>query len=73
VPNLPKKIKPLRGLGAKYGASLRKKYSRVFRLLKKKRQCPDCGSLKFRREVAGIWSCPSCHYKVAGGAYDVAG
>ena len=66
-----KKIKPLQGLGAKYGASLRKKYSRVFRILKTKRQCPECGSMKFRRGVAGIWVCPSCNYKVAGGAYDL--
>ncbi len=68
---MPKKIKPLKGLGAKYGAGLRKRYSRVFRLLKKKRQCPKCGSMKFRREVAGIWICPICNYKVAGGAYDI--
>ena len=69
--NLPKKNKALKGLGQKYGASVRKKYSRVYRLLKKKRRCPECGSLKFKREVAGIWACPSCSYKVAGGAYDV--
>jgi large subunit ribosomal protein L37Ae len=61
----------LKGLGQKYGATVRKRYSRVYRLLKQKRQCPECGSLKFGREAPGIWSCNICGYKVAGGAYDV--
>jgi len=62
---------PLKGLAQKYGATLRKRYSRIFRLLKKKRNCPMCGSPKFKRESAGIWICQSCNHKVAGGAYDV--
>ncbi|MBI2938656.1 MAG: 50S ribosomal protein L37 [Thaumarchaeota archaeon] len=62
----------LKGLAQKYGGSVRKRYSRVYRLLKQKRQCPECGSLKFKRESAGIWVCGRCSFKVAGGAYDVA-
>lgn len=61
----------LKGLSAKYGATVRKQYSRVYRTLKQKRRCPECGSLKFKRESAGIWACDICGFKVAGGAYDV--
>ncbi|MCS7116462.1 MAG: 50S ribosomal protein L37 [Nitrososphaerota archaeon] len=61
----------LPGLGAKYGATLRKRYSKVIRLLKSKRRCPQCGSLRFKRIAIGIWGCPICNFKVAGGAYDI--
>ncbi|MCS4537399.1 MAG: 50S ribosomal protein L37 [Thaumarchaeota archaeon] len=60
----------LKGLGQKYGGSLRKRYSRVYRQLKAKRACPRCSSLKFKRVAIGIWNCSSCNYKVADGAYD---
>ncbi len=65
-----RKPEALIGLVAKYGSSVRKRHGRVVRLLKKKRQCPSCGSMKFRREVSGIWTCPMCSYKLADGAYD---
>ena len=61
----------LKGLGAKYGATLRRRYANVFRLLKRKRACPKCGSLRLKREVIGIWRCYKCNYTVAGGAYDL--
>ncbi|MEM1524624.1 MAG: 50S ribosomal protein L37 [Nitrososphaerales archaeon] len=61
----------LAGLGVKYGATLRKRYSKVFRILKSKRACPSCGSHKFKRVAIGIWECPNCNFKVAGGAYDI--
>jgi large subunit ribosomal protein L37Ae len=63
--------KSLRGLGAKYGGTVRKRYSLVYRLLKAKKECPSCSALKLRRMSAGIWSCKSCGFTVAGGAYDV--
>ncbi|MGC8555656.1 MAG: transposase [Conexivisphaera sp.] len=63
------KERPLRGLGPKYGATLRKRYSAVWRLLKSKRSCPKCGSPRFVRVANGIWECRKCGYKVAGGAY----
>ena len=66
---MPKKDRPLKGLGQKYGATVRKRYSRVHRLLKAKRKCPSCGSLKFRRSAAGVWLCGKCGFKAAGGAY----
>lgn len=70
---MPEKRKTgsLIGLHAKYGATVRKRYTRVMETLKAKRRCPSCGSWKLRRESVGIWSCKSCSYKVAGGAYDI--
>lgn len=61
----------LKGLGAKYGRTLRVRYSRVVFLQKSKRRCPACGALKLKREASGIWGCSKCGHKVAGGAYDL--
>ncbi|HEY6405355.1 MAG TPA: hypothetical protein VIX38_04690 [Nitrososphaeraceae archaeon] len=41
----------LRGLGVRYGATVRKRYSKVYYALKQKRRCPKCSSLQFRRIV----------------------
>jgi len=68
---LAKKKGYLKGLGARYGIKLRKKYSIVHRVLKSKRKCPECGSLQFGRQVVGIWSCKKCGLKLAGYAYDI--
>ncbi len=59
------------GLGVKYGTTLRRRYTTVFRILKKRRRCPMCGSERFKREVIGIWRCYKCNYTVAGRAYDI--
>jgi large subunit ribosomal protein L37Ae len=59
----------IKGLGPKYGATLRKRWGRVVALLRARRRCPSCGSLAFKREAVGIWACLSCGYKMAGGAY----
>jgi large subunit ribosomal protein L37Ae len=61
----------LRGLGVKFGTTLRKRYGKVYRTLHKKRRCPSCGSVKFSRLAAGIWHCPKCNFKIASGAYDI--
>ena len=66
-----KKDRPLKGLRAKYGSTLRKRYTRTYKLLKMKRTCPNCGSPRFKRLAIGIWVCPKCGLKVAGEAYDV--
>ena len=58
----------LKGLGVKFGATVRKRYGKVYRTLKQKRRCPSCTSLKFRRIAIGIWKCNKCEYKVAGGS-----
>ena len=69
---MPKaKKENVRGLGAKYGGTLRKRYSRVFVVLKEARECPSCSSMKLRRASSGVWKCGSCNYTVAGGAFDL--
>ena len=68
---MAKKKGYLKGLGARYGIKLRKKYSIVHRVLKSKRKCPECGSLQFGRQVVGIWVCKKCGLKIAGYAYDI--
>ncbi len=62
----------LTGLHQKYGATLRRRYTKSYLTLKQKRRCPKCGSRRFRRKALGIWKCPKCQYTVAGGAYDLA-
>ena len=68
---MAKKKGYLKGLGARYGIKIRKKYSVVHRVLKAKRKCPECGSIQFGRQVVGIWSCKKCGFKIAGFAYDI--
>ena len=69
---MPKPKENVRGLGAKYGGTLRKRYARVFRIQKQARQCPVCSSMRLSRTASGIWRCKSCGYTVAGGAYELA-
>jgi len=61
----------LKGLGVKYGATVRKRYGILYKTLKKKRKCPACNSTRFGRVALGIWFCKKCEYKVAAGAYDI--
>ena len=68
---MPKARENIKGLGAKYGGTLRKRYARVFRTLKQARECPACSSTKLSRISSGIWRCKSCGYTVAGGAYSL--
>lgn len=69
---MPKRKELIHGLGAKYGGTLRKRYSRVFKVLKSHRECPSCASMKLKRTASGIWTCQSCGFTIAGGAYDIA-
>ena len=68
---MAKKRTSLKGLGARYGIKIRKSYSIVHKVLKSKRKCPECGSLRFGRQDVGIWSCKKCGFKIAGLAYDI--
>ena len=68
---MAKKKGYLKGLGARYGIKLRKKYSIVHKILKTKRKCPECGSLRLGRQDVGIWNCKKCGFKIAGHAYDI--
>ncbi len=69
---MPTAKESVRGLGAKYGGTLRKRYARIFRAQKLTRECPSCSSMKLKRTSSGIWKCKSCGYVVAGGAYELA-
>lgn len=69
---MPKsEVNMTKGLGARYGATVRKRASKALALLRQKRICPSCGSKRFKRKAAGIWFCKKCNYTVAGGAYDL--
>lgn len=64
-----KKAGPTRGLGTRYGATVRKRYVKVVTELKKPHRCPECGFVRVKRESVGVWKCRKCGYTFAGGAY----
>jgi large subunit ribosomal protein L37Ae len=71
VKTLPKmkKVGPTRGLGVRYGSTVRKRYIKVITELKKPHRCPQCGFTRVKRQSVGIWKCSKCEYTFAGGAY----
>ena len=64
-----KKVGTKRGLGVRYGSTIRKRDAKVFIGMKKKHKCPQCGFMKVRRESIGVWKCKKCDFTFAGGAY----
>ena len=64
-----KKVGPTRGLGVRYGSTVRKRYIKVITELKKPHKCPNCGFVRVRRESVGVWKCNKCKFTFAGGAY----
>lgn len=64
-----KKVGPSRGLGPRYGSTVRKRYTKVMIGLKGKHKCPQCGFNKVRRQSVGVWRCKKCDYTFTGGAY----
>ena len=64
-----KKVGPTRGLGVRYGSTVRKRYMKVMIELKKPHRCPQCGFNRVKRESVGIWKCKKCEFTFAGGAY----
>lgn len=64
-----KKVGPTRGLGVRYGATVRKRYVKVITELKKPHRCPSCGFVRVKRKSVGVWQCGKCKYTFAGGAY----
>ncbi|MDR2202830.1 MAG: 50S ribosomal protein L37ae [Nitrososphaerota archaeon] len=64
-----KKVGSTRGLGARYGSTVRKRYIKVITELKKPHRCPQCGFVKVHRVSVGVWQCNKCNYTYAGGAY----
>lgn len=64
-----KKVGPTRGLGARYGAMVRKQYVKVVTKAKKAYRCPRCGYTRVRRQSVGVWKCGKCGFTFTGGAY----
>jgi large subunit ribosomal protein L37Ae len=64
-----KKVGMARGLGTRYGASLRKRYVKVVTETKKTHRCPQCGAEAVKRESVGVWNCRKCGLTFTGGAY----
>jgi len=64
-----KKVGPTRGLGTRYGATVRKRYVKVITELKKPHKCPSCGFVRVHRVSVGVWRCGKCNFTFAGGAY----
>lgn len=64
-----KKVGSTRGLGARYGATVRKRYVKVITELKKPHRCPQCGFARVKRESVGVWKCKKCGFTFTGGAY----
>ncbi len=64
-----KKVGMARGLGARYGSTVRKRYVKVLSESKKTHKCIQCGSESIRRESVGVWNCTKCGLTFSGGAY----
>ena len=64
-----KKVGMARGLGARYGATLRKRYVKVVTEAKRTHKCPQCGVGAVNRKSVGVWYCRKCGVTFAGGAY----
>jgi len=64
-----KKVGMARGLGSRYGGTVRKRYVKVLSEMKKAHKCPQCGSESVRRKSVGVWNCKKCGLTFTGGAY----
>lgn len=64
-----KKVGLARGLGPRYGSTIRKRYIKVMTEMKKPHRCPSCGLPRVKRESVGVWTCRKCGFKFTGGAY----
>jgi len=57
--------------GARYGSTVKAKYSAIASRQKQKQQCPFCKKLGSRRLAKGLWQCKRCKKKYAASAYYV--
>jgi large subunit ribosomal protein L37Ae len=64
-----KKVGPTRGLGTRYGATVRNRYVKVVTEAKQTHKCPHCASEAVKRVSVGIWNCKKCGLTFSGGAY----
>ncbi|MCS7137015.1 MAG: 50S ribosomal protein L37ae [Candidatus Caldarchaeum sp.] len=58
-----------KGLGSRYGSTLRKKWSEVVSASRSRYSCDKCGAKAVRRVSVGVWQCRRCGFKFAGQAY----
>jgi len=58
-----------KGLGARYGSTVRKRWAEATASSRARYVCERCGAVKVRRVSVGIWQCGRCGYKFAGQAY----
>jgi len=64
-----KKVGPAGSLGARYGATLRKRWARIVSIMRTPHKCPRCQTKAVRRVSVGVWRCRKCGLVFAGGAY----
>ena len=64
-----KKVGSTRGLQARYGATVRKRYISIITEMKQAHKCPQCGLKAVKRQSVGVWKCRKCDFKFTGGAY----
>ena len=64
-----KKVGLTRGLGPRYGSTVRKRYMKVVTEMKKPHTCPQCGFPRVKRQSVGVWKCAKCGVTFTGGAY----
>lgn len=64
-----RKFKGLGWLKARYGSTLRRRYTEIWIQAHTKYLCPKCGFKTLERESIGIWKCRKCGLTMAGGAY----
>ena len=56
--------------GARYGATLRKRWNLIMYKKTRKYDCPQCGKKRVKWVSIGLWRCRSCGYTFAGGAWE---
>jgi len=69
MPSKLKKTKSAGRFGARFGTRVRKKLVNVESKQRKKQKCPFCSRLGAKKLSKGIWKCPKCNKKFAGGTY----
>ena len=68
---MAKKTKTLKGVGSRYGRTVRQRMESIRRLQKAKYKCPYCSAQKVAQESIGIWECKKCGAKFTGKAYTI--
>ena len=64
-----KKVGSTGRFGPRYGVSVRRRLGAVENKQKQKFECPSCSKTNVIRVSTGIYSCNSCGYQFASGAY----